>query len=326
MARKQPALMFGLGKVLPQVRDIRRDDEEAIDPLEREALSVLRARRIRELMGEAAPAAMPAPATVQDTIALSREAREAAKETAELARRQAEEERDRRREAEERAEQAYQAGQQEAEGRWSTVLEMFKQLNQTVLTLTKERYETEIRSKESQFTESLKRLEERMDLLLKSKDEEIQRLRQQAQQAAGKRDIREWLVDTLLNPDADPRERDMAHRLVGVQQSPPDLAYVDPDKAVMAKLVDPLVEHNAEQMRIQRERQKRKAEVEERREEASIELRKKLAELLSAGTGFLREAFRGANDQPLPANGLPATWEEGEGPTMPEAGGSPEVQ
>jgi len=312
MARKQPARMFGLGKVLPRASEIRSDDEEAMDPLERQALSVLRARRIRELMGEATPSAMPAPATVQDTIALSREAREAAKETAELARRQAEEERERRREAEERAEQAYQVGQQAAEERWSTVLAMFKELNQTVLALTKERYESEIRSKESQFSEALKRLEERMDLLLKSKDEEIQRLRQAAQQAAGKRDVREWLVETLLNPDADPRERDMAHRLVGVQQPPPDLAYVDPDKAVQAKLVDPLVEHNAEQLRLQRERARKQLELEEQEKEASIRLRRQFAELMSAGTGFLREMFH-HDEPPRPVNGLPSTWEDGDG-------------
>lgn len=72
--------------------------------------------------------AMPQPATVNDTIALSREAREAAAEQARQAREIAQEERDRRLEAEESASGAFQAGKAQAEGVATMMLEMVRQM------------------------------------------------------------------------------------------------------------------------------------------------------------------------------------------------------
>lgn len=171
-----------------------------------------------------APAGVPQVATVQDQIALSKEAREAARDVAELARQQADEERERRQEAEERAGSAFQSGQQEAESRWSAVLGIVQETNKTVLQLIQDKHATELKALQEAHAEVLKRIDEKLNAALAAKDVEVARHRERAEQleqqvkALSERETFDQVLAKAVLGQA-PKEVDLIRRLFGAGQS-----------------------------------------------------------------------------------------------------------
>ena len=171
--------------------------------------------------GQSMPAApMPQPVTVQDQIALSQEARQASSDVAAAYKGAAESERDRRVEAEQRAANAYEAGQQEAEGRWSTIVQMQESNHQFVLELLGRAKDAQVAAAQSEAariaerTESLvKQTLETMKIEVSKRDEKISQLEQERQNLLQRETWDQALARVALGQA--PEKLELLRRLVG---------------------------------------------------------------------------------------------------------------
>lgn len=218
-----------------------------------------------------APAPIPQPATVQDTIALSREAREAAKETAELARQQAEEERQRRQEAEERAATAYEAGKQEAQTVFSTMLQMVQTFAQTAQENVRSAYEAQLALKEEMHKAQLQAVQAQIESLkelfkmqIEQKDQKINELTNKLNAISGRKSWEEWLAEQIASGNL-AELRAKLGTILGTTGA--TAKEEDPEKIFQRHLADRLPEvivaQKVKELEIQEEEARRKAEVHE---------------------------------------------------------------
>lgn len=139
--------------------------------------------------GQAPQPPLPQPATVQDTISLSREAREAAAEQSRIALETASQEHERRVEAEQEAANAYSAGASSAADKWGTLLGIVQENNKTILEMQRESSDSRATTLQEQNKAMLERLEEKLTQAMSFKDIEIQR--QEARAADAERRYQE---------------------------------------------------------------------------------------------------------------------------------------
>lgn len=118
---------------------------------------------------------LPQPATVQDTIALSKEAREAAAAQSRIALETAEQEHKRRVEAEEEAQQAYGAGASSEAEKWGVLLGIVQENNKAIIEMMRTNHTSQVEAIQAQSKEILERLEERFNTTISFKDQEVQR-------------------------------------------------------------------------------------------------------------------------------------------------------
>jgi hypothetical protein len=214
------------------VRPVTQQPSWAGDPADVEIADWIRKRKqvdiARQLENPSVPgqvpAAQPPVVTVQDQIALSKEAREASHDIAQAHREAAEAERSRRQEAEKRAADAYEAGQAEAENRAAVHLELFKEFASTTQAMLKESYEARLQAKDETHRAILERIDEKLNAALAAKEVEVARHRERAEElerqvrALSERETFDQVLAKAILGQA-PEKVDLIRRLFGAGQS-----------------------------------------------------------------------------------------------------------
>ncbi|MHB1803185.1 MAG: hypothetical protein ACYCU5_16310, partial [Actinomycetes bacterium] len=134
--------------------------------------------------GEGATA--PQPATVQDVVTLSKEAREAAAEQTRLHRDAYHDEREARMAAEQQAEGAFEAGHSEASKMADKMLEIQDRHNAAMLEMVKENKRAEAEAKETSYKAQVDAIAAKLDAALAAKDRDIADARAKAEEAERK--------------------------------------------------------------------------------------------------------------------------------------------
>jgi len=163
---------------------------------------------------------VPPAATLTEAVHAAAAVAEIHKGAAETARSLADLERERRKEAEERASGAFEAGQEEAESRWSTVLQIVQENNRTVLELIKDKHAAEVAAERSRAEQIAERMEQSnkqaVEVLTKEiarRDEEISRLRQENSQLSQRETFDQALTRAILGQA--PEKVQLLERLFG---------------------------------------------------------------------------------------------------------------
>lgn len=252
-----------------------------------------------------APAVVPT--TIQDQIALSREAREAANSAVELAKDSRDEERERRREAEDRAKTSFQDGYNKASNESKTVLEMFQAFTDQSHALLKESYQAQIDSTEKTHNATIEAINAKLDAALALRDHEIEqkeriieRQNSQLQELRNKRSWQEEMTEALISGD---RNHPLVRAYIGTGQDP---NAQDPNHVYQMTLAPKLAEAAA---------QKANAELtamqeEERRKDEKHQV---TLNLLNTATNALGAFFGSPMPTGLPQNGVPPNFPEGMG-------------
>lgn len=309
-----PAAGFGLdmSSIAPMagVAQQRLPADELEQELIRAARRVSLSRSVMALGGEqSAAGSLPQPATVQDTIALSREAREAAREQAESARELAKQEEARRKEAEAKAGGAYAAGEADATERHSITLELFKDFASESREMLQQTYEARLQAQNETHAAVLKGIDAKLDAALAAKDAEIAREKERREQAeaqaarlAGRKTASEELGEALLAGKL------KEHPIIQLAQGlvPQTGAASDPNAVYQTAIAQGLAQAHVSKANL--EVDKERAAIEQARSRGD-----KWDRLLDSAARLL-EGAAGAVAPPtgMAENGVPAAFPEGE--------------
>lgn len=227
----------------------------------------------------AATAVTPQPTSVQDVIALEREARESTKDARQAAQETAEQERLRRQEAEQRANGAYEAGQAEAENRWGAVVEMQQGFHATVMGMFEKLSTQQIAAAQSEAARVAERMEAsnkeivaRLAGEIEKRDNTIIQQQQQIEALKAKKSWGEVVAEQIEQGNlGHPAVKAMIPQLA----APAAPQGKSPQDQLNEGMVPIVLEDERERRRIERE----KAEAEKRKAEATAQTITQLAPL-----------------------------------------------
>ena len=226
----------------------------------RERMEVDSAMRAAAAVSGGGAPAQPAPTSVSDLLALSRESREATRDMAEaasgqakVARDEAESERRRRAEVEASAQSARDQGRKEADSQGAMILGILEKANDNQTKMLERLYEQQRESDRAKTASDMETLSARLDglekthtLQLAHKDEEIARLRSQVQAAGQRETIHEALSRSVFDPDLRQQLRQTVAPVLGLTGQS---EIQDPNLAFQSRLAPALAEVVADSAR-----------------------------------------------------------------------------
>lgn len=259
MPGRKPVPPLGLGIYLPPPPSAAAVE----DPIDEELRKAIRraggAAALARIAGGADPAAVvqhvPQPTSVQDVIALEREARETTKDARQAAMETAEAERERRVEAEQRAAGSYEAGQQEAENRWAAIVEMQNGFHGTVMGMFEKLSAQQVAAAQSDAARIAAEMKASNDATVAAMKAEIDKRdgiiatqQQHIEALKGRKTIEEVAAERLAAGD-------LSHPAVRafLPQQPPAPQGESTQEQLNKGMVPIILEDEAEKRRLQRE-------------------------------------------------------------------------
>lgn len=300
----------GSGLLASRIVPVAVPGQEA-DPVESELVKAARrisaVTAIRRLADGEEPASPPQPASIQDVIALNREAREASREQAEVAKEIAEEERRRREEAEERAESAFEAGQGQATSMYQTVLQMVQAQQATILNLMKDYHQAQLQQKDEEMKRILGEINAKVEAAIAAKDAEVRKLSEENQQLRQTLSQKKSLEDTLLEELKAGKRDGLLAALLGLNQQPQVPQDEDPNKAFQKALIPHAVEAVGLQMRKQAESLGAEERRKEERHQATLSVFQQLGQAIAEARSWI-PTLMGATPMRRPDSAVPPGW------------------
>lgn len=192
-----------------------------------------------QLAGGGTPVAqqqgMPAPTSVGEIVQVATGVAGLHKQVAESAMQQAQQAKDELNDAKASAGNAYESGLQEGRGQMAQVMTVVQETNKTVLDLVGKLTETRIQGLQAQHDETLKRIDDKVEMALQVKDAEINRLTAENERLRAPRPLspEEEVGRAIIGPIL----HSIKEKGMSALQPPPQLPQADSPELAFQRLV-----------------------------------------------------------------------------------------